>query len=213
MISRTRASFIVFIVIVVFATGILATGGAVQSAWFRFYPGAVTLVVVTIAVWEHWFWRWRLFQQLPGVPRNIRGTWKGELQTFWTDETGAVPSRKTVYLVVRQSASRVSVVLLTNESRSASSLATVSSDGTTVSLDYMYLNWPDVRVQGRSRMHHGSASLIVSGMPANRLRGQYWTNRDTKGELDFIVRAPKLTEDYEDAARAFAVLSTERTQG
>ncbi|HLG13804.1 MAG TPA: hypothetical protein VJH03_04650 [Blastocatellia bacterium] len=203
MISRTRASFIVAIVIGVFAVGIAATGGAVQAAWLRFYPGAVTIVVAAIAAWDHWLWRWTLVQRLPGVPRDIRGTWKGELDTFWKHETGTSPSRKVVYLVVRQTASQVSVSLLTNESRSASSLATVSSDGTTVSLDYLYLNWPDLHVQERSRVHHGSASLIVSGTPANRLRGQYWTNRDTKGELDFPARALQLAEDFDGAALIF----------
>jgi hypothetical protein len=203
MISRTRASFIVAIVIGVFAIGIVATGDAVQTAWLRFYPGAVTIVVVAIAAWEHWLWRWPIVQRLPGVVRDIRGTWKGELESFWKDETGASPSKKPVYLVVRQTASIASVTLLTNESRSASSLATVSSDGTTVSLDYLYLNWPDLRVQEKSRMHHGSASLIVSGAPADRLRGQYWTNRDTKGELDFTSRALQLAEDFDGAARIF----------
>ena len=203
MISRARASFIVAIVIGVFAIGIVATGGAVQAAWLRFFPGAVTIVVVAIAAWEHWLWRWSIVQRLPGVTRDIRGTWKGELETFWKDETGASPARKSVYLVVRQSASIVSVSLLTNESRSTSSLATVSSDGTAVSLDYLYLNWPDLRVQDKSRIHHGSASLIVSGTPTDRLRGQYWTNRDTKGELDFTSRALQLAEDFDDAARIF----------
>src|SRR2546427_446344 len=100
MISRTRASFIVAIVVGVFAAGIVATGGAVQAAWLRFYPGAVTIVVLAIAAWEHWLWRWPLVQRLPGVPRDIRGTWKGELETFWKKETGTSPSRKAVYLVV-----------------------------------------------------------------------------------------------------------------
>lgn len=213
MISRTRVSFIVAIVIGVFAIGIVATGDAAQIAWLRFYPGAVTIVVVAIAAWEHWLWRWPIVQRLPGVVRDIRGTWKGELESFWKDEPGASPSKKPVYLVVRQTASVVSVSLLTNESRSASSLATVSSDGTTVSLDYLYLNWPDLRVQEKSRMHHGSASLIVSGTPADRLRGQYWTNRDTKGELDFTSRALQLAEDFDGAARIFLERSAGNAHG
>ena len=175
MMSRIRASVIVAIVILVFAVGIWTSGGTLQSDWLNFYSAAVTVLIILFAVWEYWFWRLPLVQRMPGVPRDIRGTWKGELETFWKDETGASPTRKAAYLVVRQSASRVSAVLLTDESRSASSLATVSSDGTTVSLDYMYLNWPDVRVEEKSRMHHGSASLVVSGTPANRLRGRYWT--------------------------------------
>ena len=105
--------------------------------------------------------------------------------------------------MVRQSASGVSVVLLTDESRSTSSLATVSSDGVTASLDYMYLNRPDSRVEQRSRMHHGSASLDIVGQPASRLRGRYWTNRDSRGEVDFDRRVLRMAEDYQDAERAF----------
>lgn len=213
MISRTRASVIVAIVIGVFAIGIVTTGGTVQAAWFRFYSVAVTTVLVAIAAWEHWLWRWPLVQRLAGVPRDVRGTWKGELETFWKDKTGTSPSRKVVYLVVRQTASQVSVSLLTNESRSASSFAVVSSDGTTVSLDYLYLNWPDLRVQETSRVHHGSASLIVSGTPADRLRGQYWTNRDTKGEMDFTAHALQLAENFDTAARIFLKLGAENGHG
>jgi hypothetical protein len=202
--SRIRASVIVAVVMLVFAVGIWTSGGTLQSDWLRLYSAAVTVLIFLFAMWEYWLWRLALVQRMPSVPRDIRGTWKGELETFWKDETGTSPPRKAAYLVVRQSATRVSVVLLTDESRSASSLATVSSDGTTVSLDYMYLNWPDVRVEERSRMHHGSASLVVSGTPANRLRGRYWTNRDSRGELDFTARIPQFAEDYEDAARAFS---------
>lgn len=203
MMSRIRASVVVVIVILVFAVGIWTSGGTLQSEWLHFYSAAVTALIVLFAVWESWLWRLPFIQRMPGVPRDIRGTWKGELESFWKDETGTAPPRKASYLVVRQSASRVSAVLLTDESRSASSLAMVSSDGTTVSLDYMYLNWPDVRVEERSRVHHGSASLVISGTPANRLRGRYWTNRDSRGELDFTARVPQFAEDLEDAARAF----------
>jgi predicted pore-forming effector associated with SMODS systems len=202
--SGIRVRVIVAVVIVVFALGIWTSGGTFQAGWLRFYSAAVAIVLGVLALWEYWVWGWSWVQLIPGVPRDIRGTWKGELETSWKDEHGVSPPRKTAYLVVRQSASRVSAVLLTDESRSTSSLATVSSDGATVSLDYMYLNWPDVGVEERSRIHHGSASLVVSGAPASRLRGRYWTSRDTRGELDFTSRVSRLTEDYDEADRAFS---------
>jgi hypothetical protein len=203
MISPTLVRLIVAVVIVVFAVGIWTSGDKVDVTWLRFYSVAVTAVVTMLALWEYWIWRLRFVQLIPGVRRDIRGTWKGELQTFWKDERGVSPPRKPAYLVVRQSASRVSIVLLTDESRSHSSLASVSSDGATVSLDYMYVNWPDARVEQKSRIHHGSASLVVSGAPATRLRGRYWTSRDTRGELDFVSRVQKFADDYDQAVRAF----------
>ena len=72
------------------------------------------------------------------------------------------------------------------------------------SLDYMYLNRPDSRFEHRSRMHHGSTSLDITGLPAKRLHGRYWTDRDSKGELDFVERKKHAAEDYQEAAGLFA---------
>jgi hypothetical protein len=203
MISRNRVQVIVALVILVFAAGIWASGDMPKLQWLRFYSVAVVVVLLALAAWDKWLWRLPFVQRVALVPRDIRGTWKGDLNSFWKDETGFSPPRKTAYLVVRQSAWRVSVVLLTDESRSVSSLATVSSDGVTASLDYIYLNRPDSRFEERSRIHHGSASFDIIGVPATRLRGRYWTNRDSRGELDFTARLPKITEDYHEAERAF----------
>jgi hypothetical protein len=95
------------------------------------------------------------------------------------------------------------VKLLTDESTSTSSLGQVSSlDGAFV-LAYLYLNKPEMRVEHQSRMHHGSAVLDISGSPANHLKGRYWTDRDSKGELDFAERVNKLADDFGSATRLF----------
>jgi hypothetical protein len=117
--------------------------------------------------------------------------------------TGTSPSPKTVYLVIQQTATLVSVKLLTDESRSASSLANVSAvDGASV-LSYLYLNRPDMRFEHRSRMHHGSTVLDISGCPARRLKGRYWTDRDSKGELEFVDRSKIFADDFAEAASYF----------
>ena len=67
----------------------------------------------------------------------------------------------------------------------------------------MYLNRPDSSVEHRSRMHHGSASLDITGAPATRLRGRYWTDRDSEGELDFRERNRMLADDYDEADALF----------
>ena len=79
----------------------------------------------------------------------------------------------------------------------------VSGADGTASLDYMYLNRPDSRLEGRSRMHHGSTALDITGRPPTRLKGRYWTDRDTKGELDFTERRKHAADDYEQAAALF----------
>lgn len=191
-------------VVTVFGAGIWFTGGTPDLRWLRFFSAAVLVAVAVLAIWDHWLWHLPPIQKLPQVPRDLRGTWKGNLESFWIDPaTGSAPPGKAAYLVVRQSASTVSVVLLTNESRSKSSLATISDDGVGASLNYMYLNRPDSRFEHRSRMHHGSTSLDIVGQIATRLRGRYWTNRDSRGELDFNERTIQFADDFSQAELLF----------
>ncbi|MCU1685394.1 MAG: hypothetical protein JWQ81_6133 [Amycolatopsis sp.] len=179
-------------------------GGQFNFGLSKIFSTAVLAATLVLALWESWLWRLPLAQRMPGTPRCIRGTWRGVLTTFWVDpKTGKSPDPKTVYLVIRQSASELSVKLLTNESRSASSFASVRLDDGSYELLYLYLNRPDSRYESRSRMHHGSTALDLSGSPVKRLKGRYWTDRDTRGELDFTERSMKIVDDFEEASALF----------
>ena len=197
------------VVVVVFAAGILATDGEVQAGWLRFYTIAVIMAILVLVAWDRFLWHTRIPQRFKAVPRDLRGTWSGTLESFWEDdETGEPPLPKQVYLVVRQTAFEVSVVLLTDESRSVSTLVKVCDDGTSATLDYMYLNHPDSRFEDRSRMHHGSASIELIGRPVTRLKGRYWTSRDSKGELSFERRDVARADGFLEAGALFPASST-----
>lgn len=201
---RTLVRVVAAVVVLVFAAGIWSTGDSVNPAWLRFFSVAVVVAGCTLSAWDRWLWRLRTVQTFFPVARDLRGTWKGTLTSFWEDPITRVrPAPKDVFLVIRQSASEVSVVLMTNESSSRSSMAALTESGTGASLVYMYLNRPDSRVEHRSRMHNGAAFLEVSGRPAARIRGRYWTDRDSRGELDFVARSSEIVEDFGEALRLF----------
>lgn len=203
--TRIIVQAVAAIVVAVFAIGIWLTGGTLEVTWLRFYAAAVLAALGAIALWEWFIWRLPLVQKIPIVPRNINGTWKGTLTSFWKDPaTGESPSPKTVYLVIRQNSATISVAMLSEESRSTSSLARLTTSAALTSLDYMYLNRPDNRFEHKSRMHHGSASLDVSGKPAIRLCGRYWTDRDSRGELDFTERHRHPADDFKEAKSLFS---------
>jgi hypothetical protein len=188
----------------VFAVGIWATGGDVDVGWLRFYSAAVLTATALLWLWDRVLWKVPVIQRLGIVPRDISGTWKGTLESSWTEpESGLALPPKAAYLVVRQTASAVSALLLTDESRSTSTLGLASHGEGAASLDYIYFNRPDSKLQKRSRMHDGSASLTISGLPPTRLAGHYWTNRGTQGELKFDERRRHLAEDYEAAVGLF----------
>lgn len=202
MSRRASTQVIAAVVVAVFAVGLWTSGTSLEASWLRYYSLAVLAAVGVLTAWDRWIWRLSILQRFDLIPSSVAGTWKGLLTSAWIDPTtGVSPPPKTVYLVVRQTFSTVSVMLLTDESRSRSTFGRLSKVDGISSLDYMYLNRPDSSVEHRSRMHHGSASLDVTGSPATRLRGRYWTDRDSKGELDFDERVKTLADDFFVAQR------------
>jgi predicted pore-forming effector associated with SMODS systems len=195
---------IVTIVALVFVLGTWLRSGQLDLGWLKFFSIAVLVTTIAFTVWDLWLWRIRFIQLIPGVPKCINGTWGGVLTSFWINpDTGLRVDPKPAYLVVRQSSSRITVTLLTNESRSTSSLADVATIDGVSELTYLYLNQPESRFRDRSKIHHGSTVLIVSGSPAKRLKGRYWTDRDARGELAFTAWNKKTADDYEDAEKLF----------
>lgn len=174
------------IVVGVFSGGAWIQSGKLDIGWLRHFSAAVFITTVAISTWDLWLWRIPPLQRVPGVPRNIRGTWKGQVYSLWVDpDTGVEREPKCAFLVIRQTASIISARLLTDESQSSSSLAAMSfSDGTAL-LEFMYLNKPKIQLEDHSRMHHGSTVLQVTGNPAERLEGRYWTDRDSRGSFVF----------------------------
>lgn len=201
---RWQAQVVVAVVVAVFAVGILAGGDEVKVAWLKYYAAAVLAVTVAYSAWENLLWRSPIAQKMRGVPRSVRGTWRGTLTSLWVDPaTGRSPDMKTVYLVVRQSASTAHVTLFSDETTSRSSLARLTETDSGAALDYLYLDTPRPAVRHRSPIHHGSGSLQVVGRPAVSLSGRFWTDRDSKGEVQFTARRAALAEDYGSASALF----------
>lgn len=196
---------IVAVVVLVFVIGTWVQTGRPDLAAFKFFSVAVLVSTVIFNLWDFWLWRLSFVQRIPGVPRSVRGTWQGTLTSFWVDPaTGSTPSPRTAYLVVRQTASLIAVKLLTDESKSTSAIADISEVDGSIVLSYLYLNKPEMRVEHRSRIHHGSAVFEVSGCPAKRLKGRYWTDRDSRGELEFGKRRDEFADDFTEATEYFA---------
>lgn len=198
------------VVLCVFSAGTWITSGKLNVTWLQYFSASVFLATALLAIWDLFLWRTRPAQLLPGVPRCIRGTWKGTVASLWDDpQTGEKPSQIEGYLVVRQTFKGVSVNLMTKESTSSSSLAQVVDADGTAALSYLYLNQPRTVVRERSPIHHGSAILEVAGKPVRRLSGRYWTDRDSRGELKFEQRCRRIADDFAEAASYFPALESQ----
>ena len=207
--GRTVIQVVASVVIGVFVLGLWASGVAVEASWLRFYSMAVFAALALLIVWDRWLWRLPLFKNAVAVPPVLHGTWRGVLTSLWEDpSTGRRPSPKEAYLVVRQSASRITVRFYTDQGQSTSTLAQVQQDGGTSALAYLYLSKPDLAFTDHSPMHHGCALLGITSSPARRLRGRYWTDRDSRGELDFTDHVKTLAGDLDQARGLFRAGTT-----
>lgn len=189
--------------LLVFLIALWLSGETISSGWLRWLSVASLMAVAVDSAYERWLWAAAPLAKLLGRP-DLRGTWRGTLRSQSTDpDTGQSLGPKTVYLVVTQTATTIRASLLTDESRSHSTAAGLEDDGTGPALSYLYFNQPALRVGKRSSAHSGGAVLHTSGTPPRRLHGRYWTERDSKGELEFDGRIPKRCTDFEEAACAF----------
>jgi hypothetical protein len=204
VIGRTRLQIVVAVVVLVFAGGIWLTGGGAKLDWLRYYSVAVVVAGVVLKLWDGVLWHTKLGQRVHAVVRDVRGTWKGTLHSRWVDPaTGARPAEKPAYLVVRQTSGTISVSMFTNESRSESSLGRLTMGEGRRALEYMYSNNPANALEERSRRHNGSVLLEVVGDPVTRMTGYYWTDRDSKGDLEFAEHVGKMADDYTSAEAMF----------
>ena len=70
-------------------------------------------------------------------------------------------------------------------------------------LSYTYHNVPNIFLRKRSPEHRGGTFLTVNGEPPNRIHGEFWTSRDTKGTLDMSARVPAVAQSFDDAEALF----------
>lgn len=207
MLSRLHLSTILIIATVLWGAAMLLAGVAVNVTWLQPFSVVVGVLVLILAVFDLWLWR---FSWLRGwfVKRPcILGTWRASLQSHWTDpESGEIPPPIDAYIAIRQNYSLLSMRLMTEESASELLGAEMvrAPDGT-YRVAGVYRNEPRLIFRERSPIHYGAVLLAVEGNPPERLAGHYWTDRDSRGELQTSAHDASVYPSFEAAQRAFSL--------
>ena len=175
------------------------SGSELRIGWeaIKKLPDVVTIYILIVLLFIKWAWRWPIFKNwLVRLP-DLQGTWKGTIESTWVDpDTGQKITTKDTTLVIKQSFSSISCVMYTDESYSHSVAAQIYEDNKNgiFFLTYNYINRPQVSVRDRSVTHDGAVILKVILRPEKRLEGEYWTNRKTTGDINFIFESRKLVQ-------------------
>lgn len=196
---------LVVLAIVLVYTALLALSGikldSVAKLIVGTLPAAASLVLL---VWDLWGWRLPPLNRLTHRPR-IDGLWEVTLTPTADSHIPEGGNRGPIsaYVVINQSYWSLHVRLMTVESSGDSrSFFWDRVPGDSVErLNFLYQNDPRPEHRGRSPRHLGSCSFETARLVPSLIRGFYFTDRYTQGEMNlrFVDRSKGYTS-YEEAA-------------
>jgi hypothetical protein len=202
MLTKNQLTTIIFTAVLFWGALLTAQGIAVSATWLKPLSSVVGALMVLLSVFNLWLWKLPIFRNWLVKRPVIAGTWRATIHSTWIDPSTGTPTGPiTGYMVIRQTYSNLSMRLMTPESSSAllSADITKAEDGL-FTVSGVYRNEPRIAVRDRSVMHHGAILLQVIGNPASALKGTYWTDRKSAGDIELTGRRSKTFDDYASAA-------------
>ncbi len=206
MISRIHLSALLLIAALVWGALLVVDGVSVSLTWFRPLTAVTGVLVLFLAIFDRWAWRLPvLYPWFVSTP-DIQGTWKGEIISTWTDpNTGSRIPPLRAFMVIRQTFSSIRMQLISTDSSSELLGGALHRDiDGNHKIMGTYRNTPRLLRRDVSPIHYGSIMMDVIGSPPYKLAGDYWTDRDTKGELYFSERRSELFRDFKSADEAYS---------
>lgn len=150
---------------------------------------SATIITIIASIFCSKLWKFGIFQGWLVLIPNLNGTWKGTIMSNWINpETNKTQPPIDSTLRVKQSLFKISCVVTTGESTSNSIIAdfVIEPEKQIRKLVYTYQNDPFQVYRSKSPIHYGTASLtIIEKNNSLTLTGNYWTDRETTGTLDY----------------------------
>jgi hypothetical protein len=182
---RIFAFAILGLAFIVYATIFLLTQNLESIDFHKALTHVSTTISINIILWMifiAWAWKFKIFYPWLVPFPNLSGEWEGTIKSNWKEkELEPIP----IEVSITQNLFNVQVRIKTKESRSYSIGASFDIDNERgfQQLFYTYLNTPKAGVKERSEMHYGSTILNFDGFKVTKMDGDYWTNRETTGEI------------------------------
>lgn len=144
------------------------------------YAGeAIGAATIFMMLFNKWLWKFKIFNWIRGGMPILSKKYTGIITFDWNEKKQTRISK----IEIEQTFLKVIVKLGTDESSSNSLTATIETINNEKQLVYTYLNTPKAELQSRSEIHYGTAMLKVDN--PERLTGNYYTSRLTRGSMDF----------------------------
>ncbi|WP_027383997.1 Cap15 family cyclic dinucleotide receptor domain-containing protein [Epilithonimonas caeni] len=182
---RIFAFAILWLAFIVYAIIFVSTQNLDSIDFQKAITHISTTISINIVIWMifiTWAWKWKIFYPWLVPFPNLSGNWVGTVKSNWKEkQLEPIP----IEISIIQNFFNIQVKIKTNESRSYSIGASfdIDTERGFQQLFYSYLNTPKSGVRERSEMHYGSTILNFDGFKVEKMDGEYWTDRETTGEI------------------------------
>lgn len=133
---------------------------------------ASTFTSILVVLYVTILWRINPFEKVPKLKKEYIGTL---VSTY--DNT-----QRDVKIFVKQNLFETRIIFESNESSSKSITANFYDEYGTQMLSFGYINNPKAMYKKRSPIHYGMCILEIKDK--DHLIGQYFTDRDTRGDIE-----------------------------
>lgn len=154
---------------------------------FKTFSTIGTTGAILWVAWElfkAYLWKYRLFTGWLVYVPDLNGKWSGHISSNWIDPKTKKPIPTiSVEATIKQTLTTLTIDMETEEmiSKSVSADPCPDTHRGVCELSYIYESVPKATVRERSQIHYGAAQLNTNGR--DRLRGNYWTDRETTGTI------------------------------
>lgn len=168
------------------------------SAFLSLIPKVVTFDLILILAFTKWGWKWKMFRGWLVPFPNLNGSWTGNIYSSWINpETGQGVPPIPVMLTVNQTFFHINCKMKTGEmdSFSVSEGFNIDDERQLKQLAYIYTSKPRISLNERSLPHDGSMVFDIVEKPEKKLKGRYWTERKTTGEIILTHYSSSILEE------------------
>lgn len=157
----------------------------IATAAWQGFTTALSASTLAFGFFSRWTWKSPRLAKWLGRP-IVHGLWRGTLQTNFKDSTGVALPAIEMAFVIRQTYLTLSIESFTRNQEGESKVEALIQNAKTEATRISYIFELRRQYQGENKLTTGAGELKLLD-EGTRLKGHYWTNSPTQGDLDLAL--------------------------
>lgn len=186
-ISELKSLFYAYCIItavlclIIYLTPLFWGGNLNLSGFWRAFTTSLTISTFSLGLFANMTWKSERLAKLLGRP-IVHGVWRGKLNTNYKGQQRAIE----IAFVIRQTFMSLSIESFTQDQEGESKIEALIRNSKTQATRVCYIFELKRQYNGENKLTTGAGDLklIEAG---KKLKGNYWTNSPTDGDLELIL--------------------------